>query len=470
MLVNNFDEIKNKKYDVVILGAGPAGISTALSLPPDTSILIVEAGDVSFSEASQAYYDGKVVGDKYFDLKACRLRQLGGSSGHWAGKTRLLEQFDFSYKRYAKYASWPINKQTLDKYLIPASALLKITPHFTNTPYLWDANIEDLSFQFSPVMFKYQYMQQLSESRNVDLILNSAMTASKIEKSEIQSLKLTNTSGDVATIKSKYYVFAMGGIENGRMLKFLAVDNPRAKFSKNKNIGAYWMEHPHFTAGDFFYHLPKDSRWHIGISEQKKRELQVLSCNLNFSPLLQHPEDGKVKRLLRDLICADEVIGSEISYGLGRNYCGGEIDAAWEQEPRFENQIDLGTEVDAFGIPKVVLRWQKSELDLRTIRLTAEYVAESMAKNDFAKVRLREWLWSGNYPDDDSLGGGHHLGGTRMSRSDEDGVVDANLKCWDINNLYVAGSSVFPSGGHANPTLTIVQLAVRLAEHLTNKG
>lgn len=469
MLVNSLDAIKNKVYDVVIIGAGPAGISTALSLPLSVNVLIVEAGDVSYSEASQEHYDGRVVGDKYFDLKKCRLRQLGGTSGHWAGKSRTLDKFDFSYKAHAKYAQWPIKKEELDPYLQPAAALLKVKPSFTNKPYLWDLNVENITFDFSPVMFGFQYRRQLSESNNIDLIINTSITAAKISDSEIQALTLINTSGDKKRIKSKYYVFAMGGIENGRMLKFIAMDNPSSTLSKNENVGAYWMEHPHSTVGDFFYNIPKDDRQHIGISEQKKRELKILSCNLNFTSQLKHPADGKIKKLLRDLICVDETIGSEISYGLGRNYCGGLIDAAWEQEPSIDNRIDLDAEVDAFGIPKVVLKWQKSDLDFRTIRLTCEYIAESMAKNNFAKVRLREWLWTGKPPKNDGIGGGHHLGGTRMSRSRDDGVVDANLKCWDVSNLYMAGSSVFPSGGHANPTLTIVQLAVRLAEHLVSK-
>lgn len=296
------------------------------------------------------------------------------------------------------------------------------------------------------------------------------MTAAKIDSGSIKEVTLTNLQGEKSLIKSKYYVFAMGGIENGRMLKFVAMDNPGSSLSKNKNVGAYWMEHPHFTVGDYFYNFPDNDRWHVGISEQKKRELGILNCNLNFTSQLHPSSDGKVKKLLRDLLCADEKIGYEISNGLGRNYCGGLIDAAWEQEPNFDNRIDLDTHVDAFGIPKTILNWKKSDFDLRTIRLTAEYVAESMVKNNQAKVRLREWLWSGEYPEDDLIGGSHHMGGTRMSSSRVDGVVDANLKSWDVSNLYMAGSSVFPSSGHANPTLTIVQLALRLAKHLATKA
>jgi hypothetical protein len=470
MILNSLDKNFTKKYDVIILGTGPAGITTAISLPPSMKVLLVEAGDVDYSEKSQKFYDGKVIGDHYFELDICRLRQFGGSSGHWEGKCRSLDDFDFASKSYAPKAYWPIKKADINEYLVSACQILKIKPDFDSKPYLWDMDIENLSFDFSSVRFRAQYLDDISSSEHIDLITNTAMTALRIDGDSIKEVILTNLSGEKSILKSKYYVFAMGGIENGRMLKFVAVDNPGSALSKNRNVGAYWMEHPHYAVGDYFYNLPDHDQWHVGISNQKKRDLSVLNSNFNFTSQLQPSTDGRVKKLLRDLLCVDEKVGSEVSYGLGKNYCGGRIDASWEQEPKFENRIDLDTQVDAFGIPKTILNWKKSDLDLRTIRLSAEYIAESMVKNKQAKVRLKEWLWTGEYPTkDDLIGGAHHMGGTRMSSSKLDGVVDANLRTWDVSNLYIAGSSVFPSSGHANPTLTIVQLALRLANHLTTK-
>ncbi len=467
MIIKNLDNVKH--YDVVILGAGPAGITTAMSLPASIKVLLVEAGDLGYSDLSQQFYDGTVVGDTYSDLRDCRLRQLGGSSLHWGGKTRTLDEFDFSVKDYVPKAHWPIQKKDIDKFLVRAAEILNVKPHFQKTPCQWDPNVLNLPFEFSPVRFKRRYFQHLVDSKNIDLIVNTAMTAAKIKDSSIKEVTLSNTSGEKAEIQSNYYIFAMGGIENSRILKYVASENPQSALSKNKNIGAYWMEHPHATIGDFFYNLPEHTHWHVGISDEKRRELKILACNLNFTTQYENVNDGKVKKLLRDLMCANETIGSEVSLGLGRNYCGGHIDATWEQEPRFDNRVDLDAEVDAFGIPKPILRWERSDMDLRTIRKTAEYVAESMAKSKQAKVRIREWVWT-DMKDADIVGGGHHLGGTRMSSSKDDGVVDANLKVWDMSNLYIAGSSVFPSGGHANPTLTITQLALRLAEHLTTRA
>lgn len=244
MLLDNLNQISKKQYDVIIFGAGPAGFSTALSLPKSFKILLVEAGDINYSEASQVFYDGKVIGDKYFDLKVCRLRQLGGSSNHWAGKSRTLDSFDFAYKDYAKMASWPISKSDLQNYLLPACNLLKIKPNFYNKPYYWDKEVENLGFEFSSVMFKFNYLNNIAESNHIDLIINTAITKAHIKNDAINELTITNQLGENQTIQAHHYIFAMGGIENGRMLKFLAAENAGSSLSKNKNVGAYWMEHP----------------------------------------------------------------------------------------------------------------------------------------------------------------------------------------------------------------------------------
>jgi len=86
---------------------------------------------------------------------------------------------------------------------------------------------------------------------------------------------------------------------------------------------------------------------------------------------------------------------------------------------------------------------------------------------NIGRVKLDDWvLGCSDYPKDDRIGGPHHMGGTRMASNPKNGIVDQNCKVFGQSNLYVAGSSVFPSVGHANPTLTIIQLSLRLADHL----
>lgn len=169
-------------------------------------------------------------------------------------------------------------------------------------------------------------------------------------------------------------------------------------------------------------------------------------------------------------MCVAPAVGSWASELMGENLvCGVKLRAAWEQGPRLENGITLSTKSrDRFGIPSTVLTWRKSPLERRTLTATTGQFNEWLMARKLGRLKLDDWvLGRGDYPKDDELAGHHHMGGARMSDSPTTGVVDRNLKVYGSKNLYVAGAAVFASGGHSNPTLPIVQLSLRLANHLT---
>ena len=150
-----------------------------------------------------------------------------------------------------------------------------------------------------------------------------------------------------------------------------------------------------------------------------------------------------------------------------RSICGVLVRATWEPEPRADNRIELSSMRDALGVPRPKLFWRKGEADLRTVRVAAERLGAYLAQSEAGRLRLDPWvLGEEPYPAEGQVAGQHHIGGTRMAARPEDGIVDADCKVFGQSNLYIAGSSVFPSAGHANPTLSIVQLALRLADRL----
>ena len=104
------NELINKKYKIVICGSGPAGVSLALELEKkNVECLIIEAGDEFYSDFAQKRYEGKVLGNFPQDISITRLSQFGGTTGHWGGTCRTLDDYDFN--------EWPIKKRDLDPYL-----------------------------------------------------------------------------------------------------------------------------------------------------------------------------------------------------------------------------------------------------------------------------------------------------------------------------------------------------------------
>jgi len=117
---------------------------------------------------------------------------------------------------------------------------------------------------------------------------------------------------------------------------------------------------------------------------------------------------------------------------------------------------------------RVILYWQISNQDRKTIRTLALTLAQEMARQDVGRTRLQDFIIETDK--DISIGGHcHQMGTTRMSENPRDGVVDRNSRVHGMKNLYVAGSSIFPTGGGNNPTLAIVQLSLRLADHLLQR-
>jgi choline dehydrogenase-like flavoprotein len=155
-------------------------------------------------------------------------------------------------------------------------------------------------------------------------------------------------------------------------------------------------------------------------------------------------------------------LGSEAGEPLRETY---RFFSRTEQEPNPDSRVTLGDELDALGQPRAHLHWSLSETDLRSTRRSQEIVGEELARAGLGRMRLLgEDDWARFL-----YGGWHHMGTTRMSDDPKRGVVDRDGKVHGIANLYVAGSSVFSTSGWSNPTLSIVALALRLAQHVRGK-
>jgi choline dehydrogenase-like flavoprotein len=143
------------------------------------------------------------------------------------------------------------------------------------------------------------------------------------------------------------------------------------------------------------------------------------------------------------------------------------LQAHAEQSPNPESRVVLARERDALGSNRARVEWRLTDLDRRTVETMAATVDAEFRRLGLAEGELPAWLsdagsdWAGRCRDSY-----HHLGTTRMADDPAQGVVDRDCQTHGVSGLYAAGGSVFPTSGFANPTLTIVALALRLADHL----
>lgn len=142
------------------------------------------------------------------------------------------------------------------------------------------------------------------------------------------------------------------------------------------------------------------------------------------------------------------------------------LDVHAEQEPNPDSRVTLATHArDALGMPRLRIDWRYTARDIDGVRRALALLADDFARSGVGTLDYddgeveRELTRYGAY-------GGHHIGTARMGRDPRTSVVDADCRIHGVDNLYVAGSAVFPTSSQANPTLALVALALRLARHL----
>jgi len=137
-----------------------------------------------------------------------------------------------------------------------------------------------------------------------------------------------------------------------------------------------------------------------------------------------------------------------------------------EQEPNPESRVTLADSRDALGLRRAHLHWALTDLDRHTMQATADIVGAELERLGLGRLEVDDWIESGEGYSQDLVGGHHHMGTTRMSEDPTTGVVNKDCRAHAVDNLWIAGSSVFPTASYVNPTPTALALALRVADRL----
>ncbi|WP_348984517.1 GMC oxidoreductase [Aliiroseovarius sp. S1339] len=453
------------------MGSGPAGMTLALKLAQSGQrVALVEAGVLEYEDWSQDHYKGRVIGDSYHDLDGARLRMFGGSSNHWAGHCIPLEREDFLPRSGNPNTGWPISIDDVDPFLAEACDILEIPNEFEEAAYT--DTIRKTRFQWSPpVLFGEKYHAEISQSANLTAYLGSALVGLEREGQRITTANFRRHSGGDFDIQAQTFVICTGGIENSRLLLWINAQNNDALIPNHNLIGRHWTEHPHTQLGEvLFDDVPDDFFHNDEATFSLTRARQDQAGIFNAALQVEAYSYSRTKKLVADIACVAPALGSRLFEAMGKKLiCGARLHGQWEQAPVDENRVTLSADSrDAFGIPRSELFWQRSDADRNTIVETVRIFANELAETGKGRVRLADWITDDlPIPETEMMAVWHHMGGTRMSDDPTNGITDKDLRVHGLENLYLGGSSVYPTGGYANPTLMIVQLSLRLAARLT---
>ena len=449
------------KADVCVIGAGPAGVTVSRDLVrAGASVVLADSGrlheDSAAQELNRGVADGPILKGYWRYLLDGRWRGVQGSASGWGrGFCMPFQAVDFKPRPWIVYSGWPLSADELAPYETRAAGTFGFEPF---TPPRGTGALTRISYHFpaDPLVFR-SIFAELSSGPRFDAALGATAIELAVRGERVEHVRFACSEGDELRVHADTVVLAAGAIENARMLLLHEGTLPAASAA----AGRYFMEHPHVLAGEV--EIPDAAEWASCMADANSRNVASLDV-LALDDERQWDErlhNATVQLRPKDVVAPTS----------GPVECFLYVRA--EQAPNPESRVVLGERTDRYGVPWPVLHWRLAGRDWNSVVRTTQLVVDAFKQQHGASGELyihHDFAWPGKpggpAETENATWGYHHLGTTRMADAPAEGVVDRDCLVYGTDNLYVAGSSVFPTAGAANPTFMIVALAHRLADHL----
>jgi hypothetical protein len=495
--------VKGEEFDVTIVGSGAAGILLAVKLSEKgKKVLMIEAGHFTEDEHRQSLNNveqtGKFLGNAVWGRK----RAIGGTTIAWGGQSLPFSALDFKQRDWVPLSGWAIKLEDVTPYYGAANSFMNVDELDYEDDIFrllgmkalpFDKNLLRYHFsKWSPQPdFRKLYEKYLDQ--HVTVVYNAVVTkVNTADNGTVNTVTVTNFDKQSYTMPVNKLILATGAIEASRILLLNNIA------TETGWVGKCFMDHPCVATGTIEssnkYKLQRYLNTHVNggkkyslrmsLSEGVQQKEHLLNGSANIMAV--YPEDGfdpyqELKDFMRTraLPSVKNIFGNTAAYALStkaytvnkfiyKHNATIRLALMLEQEPLKESYVGLSDEEDVFGLKKGKIHWQLSHKTWDTAMKLTGYVADELkrmnignvVRYDYAKAENTDWA-------EHLTDVNHHMGGTRMSESANDGVVDKNLKVWGHDNMYICSTSVFPTGSHSNPTLTMMALAVRLADQLS---
>ncbi len=508
--------------DVCIIGAGAAGLTLAAHVAGSLRVLVLEAGDATPTRGADDWLAGE-AGDFAFDgFQDGRMRAFGGATRLWAGQLLRLDAIDFEKRDWVPRSGWPITLRDLEPYYDRAERFLGVGAPVYDARIWSRFGVPDPGFDKGDVFPKFTvYMPQRDFTKafgarmvrtnpSIDLLLNATALqidldpdATRPDATRVVGVQIGEAGGRRGVVRARAFVLCGGGIENPRLLLASSGVMQAGIGNAHDLVGRFFQDHPNAMTG--FVDTPRPrvfqeqfrklrrhriTSWpKLSFTEAAQRRGRYLNANAMMA--YDYADDSALTRakelvaaararrpsaVLRDgarlLRHVPELIaqaahtaatGKAIRFDPSRI----KLQTFVEQIPDPDNRVRLSNARDRFGIPRPHLTWRIHADELRTMRAFTEAAGAEFRRVGLGEMTVAPWVDQGVEAARAEIKEYfHHAGTTRMASHPGEGVTDPDCRVFATDNLYIAGGSVFPTSGYANPTLTIVALAIRLGDTL----
>jgi choline dehydrogenase-like flavoprotein len=385
-----------------------------------------------------------------------------------------------------------------------------------------DDRVKTVVFKFGlRNSFINSHLPEVLKAANITTYLYANVISIETDESarNVTRLHVASSGGTRLSISASLFILATGGIETPRLL-LNSKDNQKAGLGNQHDlVGRFFMEHLHFLTGvlvpstpELFQSTGLYNHIHdingvsiigkLALGEAVLRREKLINYAAELVPrvMLQSSLSGlfyppiasesvhsfrtagsavrrgalpeEPGRHLKNMLAGMDDIAVTAYRNMKRKslrtFSRKKIKAFWlasmsEQTPNPSSRVTLSAERDKFGMNCTKLDWRLQSIDIQSVIRSQEILKEEIHRAGLGRLFVQ---FKNDTPPQMVTGGWHQMGTTRMHTDPKKGVVDENCRVHGTSNLYISGPSVFPTGGYANPSLTIVALAVRLADHV----
>lgn len=472
--------------DVVVIGGGASGLTLASRL--SRNAIVIEGGSLQPNPERDERLTFETTGLPMNTL-SLRRRLVGGAAALWSGRCAPLDSTDFLPKPWGNHRGWPVSYAELAPFFNSALHILGLPP----VSIAMDRHIErsgnglELEPEMEPQLWQFarsdrskglhlgQHFIDVFKQKGKLLLTEADAMQLVSDGKRVTAIVCRDRSGRDITIRAKEFVLACGCVEASRLLLLNQTNCAELFAPVSQWLGRGFQQHLLINAGTVTAAFGQAHRLQGLFNNFRRRggegyetgarlsETAIMGDKLLAgSACIVYETDKKFHHLNAASKSLSRMKGREGFYVKPKI----SVELSIEQVVDQNNRVILSRQTDANGQPKASVHWSIHDLELQTAIVLSKLFSKTLARNNLGHFEpCADAASLGARPMRDSL---HHFGGTLMSVEPLDGVVDQNLKLHGSANLSIVGGSVFPSGGHVNPTLTIMALALRLAERLNS--
>lgn len=510
------NQVTKADASVCIIGAGIAGLTLAYGLAQKgLDVILLESGDTTVDGEAESFNEIDNVNGRWTGAFRSRCRGLGGTSRRWGGRTIPIALEEARARPYLDSDGWPFALDDLAAYTPQVEKLLRLDGSSYEADLYGDDTAPDPDFRlrwakwpsFADCNLAVRLNRQVLANPNVMIWTNATVTGftMKAGSDRLGLVTAGHRSGHSIEVSARHFVFAAGAVESTRLMLWMHRHLGRPGCATS-GLGRYFQDHLSLTAARVVRHDAKLSndllgyRFHRSIRRSLHLELSPEAQSRNgvgsafayVSMDLQSSALGAVKKIARQWqqggINARELAGLSRHgdviarslywrYFRRRLYVPPSVDfhieICAEQVPHWDNSITLSDRTDRLGVPLAKVQWAPRAEDERTLRVSVDRLKSFWARSGWDKQASLVVLPAANGSErnliDSVVDYYHPSGTTRMGENPNSSVVSANLTSHDLPNLSILSTSVFPRAGSANPTFTLMRMALRLADFLGEK-